>query len=239
MLLCSVDSSAAPASVSLFEDGKLLAEYYLNTGFTHSQTLMAMIESVLKISGKAADDIDLFAVNSGPGSFTGVRIGVSAVKGMAYALDKPCVEVSTLESMAYNFLGHHALIYACMDARRQQIYHALFRVEGDKIERLCADIPIAIGDLIGELPDMEDDEVIDEIILVGDGAELVYRTAEHPAVKLAPPHIRYQRASSVALAAVEKYKRGEVVSPAALMPRYLRLSQAERERNARLQNERS
>lgn len=235
MLLCSVDSSAAPASVSLYEDGKLIAEYYLNTGFTHSQTLMAMIESVLKISGKSAGEIDVYAVNSGPGSFTGVRIGVSAVKGMAYALDKPCVEVSTLESMAYNFLGHHGIICACMDARRQQVYHALFRVDGDKIERLCADIPIAVADILAEMPD-EDDEEEGEIILVGDGAELVYQGAESPRVKLAPPHLRFQRASSVALAAAEKYKRGEVVSPAALTPRYLRLSQAERERNAKLQN---
>lgn len=231
MLICSVDSSATPASVCLFEDDKIIAEYYLNTGFTHSQTLMAMLESVLKISGKRADDIDLYAVNSGPGSFTGVRIGVSAVKGMAYAQDKPCVEVSTLESMAYNFLGSHTIVCACMDARRKQVYHGLFRVDGDRIERLCEDKAIAIEELLSGLPNGE------EIILVGDGAELVYQSAEDPAVKLAPPNLRYQRASSVALAAVETYNRGEVVSPAALMPRYLRLSQAERERNAKLNKE--
>lgn len=231
MLICSVDSSATPASVCLFEDDKIIAEYYLNTGFTHSQTLMAMLESVLKISGKRADDIDLYAVNSGPGSFTGVRIGVSAVKGMAYAQDKPCVEVSTLESMAYNFLGSHTIVCACMDARRKQVYHGLFRVDGDRIERLCEDKAIAIEELLSGLPNGE------EIILVGDGAELVYQNAEDPAVKLAPPNLRYQRASSVALAAVETYNRGEAVSPAALMPRYLRLSQAERERNAKLNKE--
>ena len=231
MLICSVDSSATPASVCLLEDDKIIAEYYLNTGFTHSQTLMAMLESVLKISGKSADDIDLYAVNSGPGSFTGVRIGVSAVKGMAYAQNKLCVEVSTLASMAYNFLGNHAIICACMDARRRQVYHGLFRVDGDKIERLCEDKAIAVEELLGSLPKDE------EIILVGDGAELVYQSAEDPAVKLAPPNLRYQRASSVALAAVETYNRGEVVSPAALMPRYLRLSQAERERNAKIKQE--
>ena len=231
MLICSVDSSATPASVCLFEDDKIVAEYYLNTGFTHSQTLMAMLESVLKISGKRADDIDLYAVNSGPGSFTGVRIGVSAVKGMAYAQDKPCVEVSTLESMAYNFLDSHTIVCACMDARRKQVYHGLFRVDGDRIERLCEDKAIAIEELLSGLPNGE------EIILVGDGAELVYQSAEEPAVKLAPPNLRYQRASSVALAAVETYNRGEAVSPAALMPRYLRLSQAERERNAKLNKE--
>ena len=231
MLICSVDSSATPASVCLFEDDKIVAEYYLNTGFTHSQTLMAMLESVLKISGKRADDIDLYAVNSGPGSFTGVRIGVSAVKGMAYAQDKPCVEGSTLESMAYNCLGSHTIVCACMDARRKQVYHGLFRVDGDRIERLCEDKAIAIEELLIGLPNGE------EIILVGDGAELVSQSAEDPAVKLAPPNLRYQRASSVALAAVETYNRGEAVSPAALMPRYLRLSQAERERNAKLNKE--
>lgn len=231
MLICSIDSSATPASVCLLEDGKLVAEYYLNTGFTHSQTLMAMLESVLLISGRKAEEIDLYAVNSGPGSFTGVRIGVSAVKGMAYAQDKPCVEISTLESMAYNFLGSHAIICACMDARRKQVYHGLFRVDGDHVERLCEDKAIAIDELPGGLPKGE------EIILVGDGAELVYQSADDPAVRLAPPNLRYQRASSVALAAVETYKRGEVVSPAALMPRYLRLSQAERERNAKIKQE--
>ena len=231
MLICSVDSSATPASVCLLEDDRIIAEYYLNTGFTHSQTLMAMLESVLKISGKSADDIDLYAVNSGPGSFTGVRIGVSAVKGMAYALDKPCVEVSTLESMAYNLLGSHTIVCACMDARRRQVYHGLFRVDGDKIERLCDDTAIAVDDLLSGLPKDE------EIILVGDGAELVEQSTDDPLITLAPPNLRYQRASSVALAAVEKYNRGEVVSPAALMPRYLRLSQAERERNAKINKE--
>lgn len=231
MLICSVDSSAAPASVCLFEDDKLVAEYYLNTGFTHSQTLMAMLESVLKISGKSAEDIDLYAVNSGPGSFTGVRIGVSAVKGMAYAQDKPCVEVSTLESMAYNFLGSHAVICACMDARRRQVYHGLFRVDGNTVERLCDDKAIAVDELLSSLPKDE------EIILVGDGAELVYQSTKIPTVKLAPPNLRYQRASSVALAAVGSYNRGEVTSPSSLMPRYLRLSQAERERNAKIKQE--
>lgn len=231
MLICSVDSSATPASVCLLEDDRIIAEYYLNTGFTHSQTLMAMLESVLKISGKSADAIDLYAVNSGPGSFTGVRIGVSAVKGMAYALEKPCVEVSTLESMAYNLLGNHTIVCACMDARRRQVYHGLFRVDGDKIERLCDDTAIAVDDLLSGLPKNE------EIILIGDGAELVAQSTDDPLIILAPPNLRYQRASSVALAAVEKYNRGEVVSPAALMPRYLRLSQAERERNAKINKE--
>lgn len=234
MMLLSVDSSATPASVCLFEDGKVIADYYLNNGLTHSQTLMAMTESVLKISGKSTKEIDVYAVNSGPGSFTGVRIGVSAVKGMAYALEKPCVAISTLESMAYLFRGCHAIICACMDARRQQVYNALFRVDGNKVERLCEDRAIAVKELLEDLPSEGQ-----EIILVGDGAALVDQQTDNPSVRLAPVHLRYQRASSVAMAAVEKYNRGEAVSPAALMPRYLRLSQAERERNAKQNKEES
>ena len=206
--MLSVDSSAAPASVCLFENGRVIADYYLNTGFTHSQTLMAMTESVLKISGRSAADIDVYAVNSGPGSFTGVRIGVSAVKGMAYAADKPCIEVSTLESMAYNFLGSHAVICACMDARRHQVYNALFRVDGVKIERLCEDRAISIDALLIEL-----DPIDGEIVFVGDGAELVFsHIADNPAIVLAAPSLRYQRASSAAAAALEKYNRGESVT---------------------------
>lgn len=228
MLMLSVDSSAAPASVCLSEDGKIIADYYLNTGFTHSQTLMSMVESVLSISGRTATDIDVYAVNCGPGSFTGVRIGVSAVKGMAFATDKPCAAVSTLDSMAYNCLGNHAVVCACMDARRQQVYNAVFRVDGENIERLCEDRAIAVDELLAELSGYDE-----EIILVGDGAALVYDSSDNERIRLAPESIRYQRASSTAAAALELYNRGEVISPAALMPTYLRLSQAERERNAK------
>ena len=230
MLMLSVDSSAAPASVCLSEDGKIIAEYYLNTGFTHSQTLMAMTESVLKIAGKTADDIDVYAVNSGPGSFTGVRIGVSAVKGMAYAVNKPCIEVSTLQSMAYNYIGSHVAVCACMDARRNQVYNSIIDVDGENMEIICEDRAISVDELLFEVG-----SILGEVILVGDGAELVYSKSNNKNLVLAPPHLRYQRASGVAAAALEKYKRGEVVSPAALMPHYLRLSQAERERNAKLQ----
>lgn len=228
MLMLSVDSSAAPASVCLTEDGKIIADYYLNTGFTHSQTLMAMTESVLNISGKKAEEIDVYAVNNGPGSFTGVRIGVSAVKGMAFAKDRPCIAVSTLLSMAYNCLGDHCIVCACMDARRQQVYNAVFRVRGMEVERLTEDRAISIEELITDL-NMYDEQ----IMLVGDGAELVSRAVQSDHIVLAPEQIRFQRAASTAAAALEAYNRGEVLSPAALMPSYLRLSQAERERNAK------
>lgn len=225
MLILSVDSSATPASVCLY-DGKVLAEYFINTKLTHSQTLVAMIESVLRVTNTDVKDIDLYAVNNGPGSFTGVRIGVSAVKGMAYAQDKPCVPVSTLHSMAYLDLSVDAIICACMDARRQQVYNALFRVRDGKAERLCDDRAIAVDMLIEELRGFTE-----KVILVGDGAELVYNSCkELKFIHLAPANNRFQRASSTAMIAGEMFGQGETVSAAALMPSYLRLSQAERER---------
>ena len=161
MLILSVDSSATPASVCLYND-RMIAEYFIHTALTHSETLVAMIESVLKTTGTDPADIECFAVNHGPGSFTGVRIGVSAVKGMAYATDKPCVAVSTLESMAYNLLASDALICACMDARRHQAYNALFRVKDGAVERLCDDRAIGVEELIAEIKDIPE-----QIILVG------------------------------------------------------------------------
>lgn len=225
MLILSVDSSAAPASVCLYQDGKILADFYLNSGFTHSQTLMAMVESALKISCRTVSDIDAFAVNNGPGSFTGVRIGVSAIKGMAYAADKPCIAVSTLMSMAYNCLASDGIICACMDARRSQVYNALFRVSSGTVTRLCEDRAISVADLLDELGSYDE-----RVMLAGDGAQLVFDSSENDNITLLPENIRYQRASSTAIAAFDKYNRGEALSPAALMPSYLRLSQAERER---------
>jgi len=228
MLLLSVDSSATPASVCLY-DGKVLAEYFINTRLTHSQTLVAMIDSVLNITGTKSEDIDAYAVNSGPGSFTGVRIGVSAVKGLAYAADKPCIAVSTLESMAYQFLSADSIVCACMDARRHQVYNAVFRVRHGQVERLCDDRAIGIDELVTELKAIDG-----KVILTGDGAELVYcSSGELNNVVLSDPANRYQHASAAAIIAAEKFSRREVLSPAALMPSYLRLSQAERERQSK------
>ncbi len=226
MLILSVDSSASPASVCLFQDNKILSEYYINVGLTHSQTLVAMIESMLTVTGIKSEDIDLYAVNNGPGSFTGVRIGVSAVKGMAYAQNKPCIAVSTLHSMAANFLSDNAVVCSCMDARRHQVYNAVFRIHNGEIDRLCDDRAISVADLIEELKGTDE-----PVILAGDGAELVYNSSkELNSVHLAPPSQRFQRASSVAVIAADKAENGEMISPASLMPSYLRLSQAERER---------
>ncbi len=231
MKILAVDTSATAASVCLAIEDKILGEFYTNTALTHSQTLVPMAEQVLKTTRTDMDEIDYFAVNAGPGSFTGVRIGVAAVKGMAFKNNTPCVSVSTLESMAYNMLGNDCVVCAVMDARCSQVYNALFKISGDSIERLCEDRALALSDLKLEL-----EKITDKIILVGDGAELCAKFLENSLsnVFLAPINNRVQTAASTAMAAFKNISVDKIMSPAELMPTYLRLSQAQRELNKRL-----
>lgn len=233
MLILSIDSSASAASAALTEDSKLLGEFFTNTDFTHSRTLAPMVENLLTVCGKSASDINMVAVSNGPGSFTGVRIGVAVAKGIAFADDLPCVAVSTLESMAYNLTLTDCIVCAVMDARRFQVYNAMFRVRSGKVERLCEDRAIAISDLKEEI---RTDYSTERVILVGDGAAITMSecTELSGVVEIAPENLRFQRASSVASAAVSKLDAGEKpVNSAELLPSYLRLSQAERERKER------
>lgn len=227
MKILAFDSSAVSASVALVEDGKLLGETYLNVGLTHSATLMPITQQLLQASDCKLEDIDALAVSAGPGSFTGLRIAVSCVKGIAAALDKKCIAVSTLEAMACNLLpiGKYT-ICAVMDARCKQFYNALFKVQNGEITRLCDDRAIMVDKLGEELQNISGD-----IVLVGDGAALAYSLIgeENENVKLPSDNQRFQKASSVAAAAIKKYNNNETISAAALMPSYLRLSQAERE----------
>lgn len=227
MKILAFDSSAVSASVALTDEGKLVGESFLNCGLTHSRTLMPMAKQLLDNSGYKLEDIDLFAVSAGPGSFTGLRIAVSSVKAMAAVLKKPCAAVSTLEAMAHNLppLGNYT-ICAVMDARCKQFYNALFTVENDKITRQCEDRAIMVDLLGGEL-----EKIQDNIVLVGDGANLAYELMGDnvSGLTLAPQNLRFQKASSVAQVAEMQYNRGETVKAATLMPHYLRLSQAERE----------
>lgn len=226
MKILAFDSSAVSASVALVEDGKLLAESYLNVGLTHSATLMPMTQQLLQASNCKLEDVDALAVSAGPGSFTGLRIAVSCVKGIAAALNKKCVAVSTLEAMACNLppIGEFT-ICAVMDARCKQFYNALFKVQNGEITRLCEDRAIMVDKLGEELKNISGD-----IVLVGDGSPLAFSMlADNNNVKLPPDNLRFQKASSVAAAAIKKYNNNETVSAAALMPSYLRLSQAERE----------
>ena len=224
MLILALDSSASPASAALLEDGKILSEFYINTKQTHSQTLMPMAEAVLRLSAKTLDDVDCLAVSAGPGSFTGVRIGVSCVKGLAMARNIPCAGVSTLRAMAENARGMDGIVFAVMDARCGQVYNALFRVENGEIERLCADRALPISELYAECKAYGD-----KLLLVGDGAALCHKTFSAFGARLLQPQQQFQRASGVAIAAQEQLCAGQTVTPDALMPIYLRLPQAERE----------
>ena len=233
MLILAFETSAKAASVALTENGKLLGESYQNTGLTHSQTLMVMAEDLLKQCGKTIHNISAVAVAEGPGSFTGVRIGVAAAKGFAWGGELPCYGVSTLETMAVSLGAYQGYVCPCMDARRSQVYNALFYVNHGNLERISEDRAIALCDLKNEL-----ENLAEPIFLVGDGANLCYNTlrAEIPNLVLPPEHRMHQRAVGVALVAEAKAAAGEAGDGNALSPNYLRLSQAERERAERMQN---
>ena len=227
MLILALESSAKAASVALCRDGELLAESTQCSALTHSRTLLPMAEDLLKNTGTALSDVDLFACAHGPGSFTGIRIGVSTVKGLAWALGKPCTGVSTLEGMAWNGVAAGGLLCPVMDARRSQVYNALFRVENGAPVRLTEDRPIALSDLLEELKAQDEAPV-----LLGDGFSVAAAAFEAAGreFRTLPPNLRMQNAWGVAMAALGKAP-GTADS---LLPVYLRLSQAERERNERL-----
>lgn len=229
MLTLAFESSAKAASVAVMRDDELLGQYFQNSGLTHSCTLLPMAEDLLKNLGINISEIDLFAVSRGPGSFTGIRIGVSTVKGLAWATGKPVCGVSTLEAMANLAfsVANGSIICAAMDARRKQVYNALFEFKNDKLCRLCEDRAIALSELADGL------KLIDKsVYVVGDGAELCCAALLESGIdaRLAPEHIRLQNAWGVALSA----KAGAQISGEELSPVYLRVSQAERERNERL-----
>ena len=231
MLILAFETTAKAGSVALLEDGKLLAESYQNTGLTHSQTLMVMAEDMLKQAGRTVADVTAVAVAEGPGSFTGVRIGVAAAKGFAWGAQLPCYGVSTLEAMAVTLGAYEGHICACMDARRNQVYNALFLADGAAPLRVTEDRAIALAELKTEL-----EHIDGNIYLVGDGAALTYRTLAPviPNLVLPPEHRMHQRASGVAIVAAKKIAAGETGDANALTPNYLRLSQAERERMEKL-----
>ena len=231
MLILAFETSAKAASAALLEDGRLLGESYQNTGLTHSQTLLVMAEHLLAQCGKTVAEVTAVAVAAGPGSFTGVRIGVAAAKGFAWGRELPCYGVSTLEAMALSLGAWQGYVCPCMDARRSQVYNALFSVNQGTLERLREDRAIALSELAEELKALDG-----PIFLVGDGSTLTYRTlsGEIPNLVLPPEHRMHQRADGVALLAAQKIAAGESGDANALTPNYLRLSQAERERMEKL-----
>jgi tRNA threonylcarbamoyladenosine biosynthesis protein TsaB len=229
MMILGIDSSAVSAGAAIVKDGKLIAETYLNLGLTHSETLMTLIDTCLRNAGVAVKDMDAFAIAKGPGSFTGVRIGISAVKGLVFGTDKKVYGVSTLEGLAAGVMLENYLICPVMDARCNQVYAAAFSFENGKLERCMEDCAIRLEDFY-EYVHKQDRCVL----LLGDGAGL---TASYLADKedvrysVYPEIFRYQHGSGVAFAAWLRYNNGEEgLCGDALQPSYLRLPQAERER---------
>ena len=227
MKILALDSTAQTATVALTEDEKLLAEYTLNNGNTHSETLLPMVESVLTQLGMEVGDVELFALSCGPGSFTGVRIGAATVKGLAFGMHKPCIGVSTLEAMVRGAACADGVYCACMDARKGQIYNALFNWTDGALLRRTEDRAIAISELSQELKNIPG-----PVYLAGDGAKLVSDTLAGSGLPLIllPEQLRQQRASGVALCAMDRMLAGDPGDAAALTPNYLRMAQAERTR---------
>ena len=231
MKLLAFESSAKAAGTALLSDGCLLAEYMQNSGQTHSRTLMELAKNMLSGCDLTPQDIDAVAVAAGPGSFTGVRIGMACAKGFAWGRQLPLYGVSTLEAMAWQASDFSGIVCCAMDARRSQVYHARFLAENGTLTRLCPDCAVSLDEVRLALENCEKPK-----IMVGDGAQLCYNTfgTEISGCMLAPEHRRMQRASGVALAARRLLSEGADCSGAALAPNYLRLSQAERERAERL-----
>ncbi len=233
MKILALDTSAKSASAAVVENGEILAESAVNTGLTHSQTLMPMLCGMLDAARLRLADAGLIAVSRGPGSFTGIRIGIGAAKGLAQGLSIPCLGVSTLEGLAFLYQGLAGLVCPVMDARCGQVYTALFSAENGGIARLREDEALSIETLCEILAACDA-----PVTLVGDGACLAFRALRDrvPGLLLAPPQLRLQRAACAGLAAEAALASGvQPVKPGELLPSYLRLPQAERELNRKMQ----
>lgn len=234
MVILGIESSAPSASVAVVKDGKLLSEMFLNVGLTHSVTLLPLIKQAVEATGMSVSDIDAVAVSNGPGSFTGVRIGVSTAKGIAQPENKKCVPVSTLETIAYPLADSECIAVSVMDARCQQVYCALFDCSNSEMKRITEDDAISLDHLCEILKQYDK-----KIVLIGDGADITYNYLNGKISNLykASPIFKYQRASSVALIAEKLIAEEKTTSASELVPAYLRLSQAERELKKKKENE--
>lgn len=228
MIILAFDGTAKCASCALLRDEVCLGEYNIDNGLTQSELLLPMAESLLKSLRLNFSDVDMYATSVGPGSFTGVRIGAALVKGLAFGRDIPCAAVSTLEALAENARGLHGIIVPTMDARRGQVYTAIFRSTKDGLERLCEDMAISLADLAERLREFEGEA----IYVTGDGYNVTTKHLSDAGldVEETPILLRNESASSVARVAYRQYKNGETTTDKELSPTYLRLPQAERER---------
>lgn len=242
MKILAVDTSAKTASAAITDGTHLIASATLNAPGTHSVTLLPMIDALFSASSMKPEDIDMFACSAGPGSFTGVRIGVSLIKGFGFGTDKPCVGVSALEALAYNMSMAEGILCPVMDARRSQLYNALFRCEGGVIQRLTEDRLLTVEQLAAELSGFSANG--ERIYFNGEGTDIALRGIALPNAYTAPGHCLWQSGYSVAVTALKIYedaaKQGEtrdMFTCSRLSPVYLRASQAEREREERLSHQ--
>lgn len=234
MIILAFDGTAKCASCAVLRDDACLGEYNIDNGLTQSELLLPMAESLMKSLKLNFSDVDLYATSVGPGSFTGVRIGAALVKGLAFGRDIPCASVSTLDALAENARGLCGIIVPAMDARRGQVYTAIFRCDGENMEKLTEDMAISIKDLASMLREYGDEH----IYLVGDGYEVARKglTEDGLTIEITPKALRNESAASVARVALRQYNEGQTVSDSELSPTYLRLPQAERERLERSKN---
>lgn len=237
MKVLALDSSGLVASVAVVEDDNMLAEYTVNYKKTHSQTLLPMLDEIVKMTEQDLGTLDAIAVAGGPGSFTGLRIGSATAKGLGLALEKPLIHVPTVDALACNLYGTRARICPMMDARRDQVYTGIYTFDGDEFQVLMPQTAMAVTELIGKLNEDEG-----EVIFLGDGVP-VYRKVIEEQMKapfrFAPAHCNKQRAACVAVLGMKYFREGKTETAAEHAPDYLRPSQAERERERRLAAQKS
>ena len=235
MRILALDSSGLVASVAIVEEQQMIAEYTINHKKTHSQTLLPMLDEIVKMTQIDLNSIDAIAVAGGPGSFTGLRIGSATAKGLGFALNKPLIHIPTVEALAYNLYGNTQVICPIMDARRNQVYTGLYEFHGTEFRVMKDQVAISIEDMIKEL-----NLLGREVIFIGDGIppyeEIIKEQIKVP-YSFAPAHSCRQRAGAVGTLAVQYYKEGKIESAEEHEPNYLRLSQAERELQEKLKGQ--
>jgi len=230
MIVLSVDSSSKVATVALLNDDALIGEYILNDKKENSVLLMPMIEKLLKDCNLTVDDIDGFVVSKGPGSFTGLRIGMATIKGLSLGLNKPYISISSLDSLAYSISPFHGIICPIMDALRENVYTALFKNENEKLEKILDYTPLDLDDLINILNEKDE-----EVMFIGDGLikHKDYLKENFSKSHFAPNHLNIVHASSLGELGLELLKNGIYDDPSSA-PVYLKKPQAERELERRM-----
>lgn len=243
MRILAIDSSGLVATVAVVEEeneiSKTIAEYTINYKKTHSQTLLPMLDEIMKMTDMNLDTIDAIAVAGGPGSFTGLRIGSATAKGLGLALKKPLIHIPTVDGLAYNLCYTDRIICPIMDARRNQVYTGIYQMDGDKLQVLEAQMAVEIDELAKKLCTYGK-----PVIFLGDGVPVHKDRLEKELmtnydIAFAPAHMNQQRAATVGMLGIQYYKEGKTETAMEHKPDYLRVSQAEREREERLKAEKT